>query len=60
MFAYVCLGTNDLERATRFYDAALTALGLTRCVARDFESDTSWAGCAQNWRLREGGLQTRD
>src|ERR1700693_3005735 len=39
MCTYVCLGTNDLERAIRFYDAALAALGLTRCVARDFESD---------------------
>jgi catechol 2,3-dioxygenase-like lactoylglutathione lyase family enzyme len=44
MFAYVCLGTNDLERATRFYDAALAALGLMRCVTRDFESEVSWAG----------------
>ena len=26
MFTYVCLGTNDLERATLFYDAALGAL----------------------------------
>jgi catechol 2,3-dioxygenase-like lactoylglutathione lyase family enzyme len=30
MFTYVCLGTNDMERATRFYDAALGALGLDR------------------------------
>jgi len=30
MFTYVCLGTNDLGRATRFYDATLAALGLRR------------------------------
>ena len=31
MFTYVCLGTNNLERAGRFYDAALGALGISRC-----------------------------
>ena len=30
MFTYICLGTNDLERAVRFYDATLVALGLQR------------------------------
>ncbi len=29
-FLYITLGTNDLARATRFYDAALAALGLVR------------------------------
>jgi catechol 2,3-dioxygenase-like lactoylglutathione lyase family enzyme len=27
MFTHVCVGTNDLKRATAFYDAALGALG---------------------------------
>ena len=27
MFSHVVLGTNDLERAKRFYDALLTAIG---------------------------------
>lgn len=31
MFTYVCLGTNDPARATRFYDAVLGALGHRRC-----------------------------
>jgi catechol 2,3-dioxygenase-like lactoylglutathione lyase family enzyme len=31
MFTYVCLGTNDPRRATRFYDAVLGALGHARC-----------------------------
>jgi hypothetical protein len=26
MFTYVCLGTNDLEGASRFYDATLALL----------------------------------
>jgi catechol 2,3-dioxygenase-like lactoylglutathione lyase family enzyme len=31
MFTYVCLGTNDPERAARFYDAVLGAPGHRRC-----------------------------
>ena len=30
MLAYVMVGTNDLKRATRFYDAALAPLGLAQ------------------------------
>lgn len=30
MFSHVTVGTNDLERASRFYDALLTPLGLKR------------------------------
>ncbi len=41
MFSYVCLGTNDLRAAARFYDAVLGALGLTRCVVED---DAAWDG----------------
>lgn len=44
MFTYVCLGTNDLERAIRFYDATLAALGLRRCVTGDPEWDRISAG----------------
>ena len=41
MFTYICLGTNDLARAARFYDAALGALGLSRC---DTSSEENWDG----------------
>ncbi len=41
MFTYVCLGTDDLERAARFYDAALSALGHARC---DVSGESSWDG----------------
>lgn len=31
MFTYICLGTNNLQRAARFYDATLAPLGIHRC-----------------------------
>ena len=30
MFAYICLGSDDLERSATFYDATLGVLGYTR------------------------------
>ena len=42
MFTYICLGTNDVERATRFYDAALAPLGISRC-------DMSREGTVDGW-----------
>ena len=41
MFTYICLGSNDLARSARFYDAALGALGLKRC---DTSGEASWDG----------------
>jgi catechol 2,3-dioxygenase-like lactoylglutathione lyase family enzyme len=41
MFNCVCLGTNDLERAARFYDATMATLGLTRC---DVSGEANWDG----------------
>jgi catechol 2,3-dioxygenase-like lactoylglutathione lyase family enzyme len=44
MFTYVCLGTNDPARATRFYDAVLGTLGHRRCeVSAEWES-AGWRG----------------
>ncbi len=51
MLSYVYLGTNDLERATAFYDAALAALDLQRCVTGDPEWDRVSAG----WGTYEDG-----
>ena len=34
MIDHISLGVSDLERAARFYKAALAALGLSRLVAR--------------------------
>ena len=35
MIGYVMVGTNDLERATRFYDALLAELGAKRTMESD-------------------------
>jgi catechol 2,3-dioxygenase-like lactoylglutathione lyase family enzyme len=41
MFTYICLGTSDLARAARFYDATLAVLGLARC---DTSAEPTWDG----------------
>jgi len=51
MLTYVYVGTNDLARATRFYDAALGCLGMQRCVTGDPEWDRLSAG----WGIYEDG-----
>jgi len=51
MLSYVYFGTNNLERATRFYDATLTPLGMPRCVTHDPEWDLIAAG----WGIYEDG-----
>ena len=54
MLSYVYLGTTDLERATRFYDATLGALGMKRCVT----NDAGWDRVSVGWGLyEEDGLQ---
>ena len=47
MLSHFCLGTNDAERATRFYDAVLGALGLTRCGGAEEGGEQQWHG----WRV---------
>lgn len=49
MLSYVCFGTNDLERATRFYDAVFAPLGMPRCVT----GDPAWDGVATGWGIYE-------
>ncbi len=43
MFTYVCLGTNDIARAIRFYDPVMAALGHARCAVAEEDFD-GWAG----------------
>lgn len=43
MFTYITLGTDDLARAARFYDAVLGALGHTRCEPPGTE-EPGWIG----------------
>ena len=49
MLSYVNVGTNDLERATRFYDATLTPLGMQRCVT----GDPMWDCLSAGWGVYE-------
>jgi hypothetical protein len=55
-YAGLCLGTNDLARATPFYDATLAARGLQRCITGDPEWDqtagngTTVALIARSWK----------
>jgi catechol 2,3-dioxygenase-like lactoylglutathione lyase family enzyme len=54
MFTYICLGTNDLERAARFYDAVLGSLGLNRC---DTGGEAGWDGWAGWGTYEKHGAQ---
>ncbi|HBF30926.1 VOC family protein [Rhizobium sp.] len=49
MLLYITLGSNDLERASRFYDAALETLGFVRRVS---ESDELGYAAADDSRCR--------
>jgi catechol 2,3-dioxygenase-like lactoylglutathione lyase family enzyme len=49
MISYVYYGTSDLERAIRFYDAALTPLGMPRCVT----NDPAWDRVSAGWGIYE-------
>lgn len=44
MFTYLCLGTNDLPAAAKFYDAVLAPLGLARCDTSDEPDWEDWVG----------------
>jgi catechol 2,3-dioxygenase-like lactoylglutathione lyase family enzyme len=44
MFTYVCLGTSDFARATRFYDAVMATLGHQRCDTTGEPDWEDWAG----------------
>jgi catechol 2,3-dioxygenase-like lactoylglutathione lyase family enzyme len=49
MLTYVYFGTNDLGRATAFYDAALGALGMRRIVT----NDPAWDRVSAGWGTYE-------
>jgi catechol 2,3-dioxygenase-like lactoylglutathione lyase family enzyme len=51
MLSYVYFGTNDLHKATAFYDAVLAPLGMQRCITGDPEWDRISAG----WGTYEDG-----
>jgi catechol 2,3-dioxygenase-like lactoylglutathione lyase family enzyme len=51
MLSYVYFGTNDLGKATAFYDAVLAPLGMRRCITNDPE----WDGISAGWGIYEEG-----
>jgi catechol 2,3-dioxygenase-like lactoylglutathione lyase family enzyme len=51
MLSYVYFGTNDLERATRFYDATLAPLDMPRCIT----GDPQWDRMSAGWGIYENG-----
>jgi catechol 2,3-dioxygenase-like lactoylglutathione lyase family enzyme len=51
MLSYIYFGTNNLNRATAFYDATLSPLGMGRCVTGDPE----WDRIAAGWGIYEDG-----
>jgi catechol 2,3-dioxygenase-like lactoylglutathione lyase family enzyme len=57
MFAYLCLGSNDLDRSAKFYDSVLSVLGHRRCEPSG-EGETSWQGWL-GWGLyeKDGAVQ---
>ena len=54
MFAYLCLGSDDLERSAKFYDAALGVLGYARCDT-SAERESSWDGWIGWGRYEQAG-----
>jgi catechol 2,3-dioxygenase-like lactoylglutathione lyase family enzyme len=49
MLSYVYFGTNNLDKAIAFYNAALAPLGMERCVTGDPE----WDRIAAGWGIYE-------
>jgi catechol 2,3-dioxygenase-like lactoylglutathione lyase family enzyme len=47
MLSHVCLGISDAQRAARFYDAVLGAVGLKRCEESQEGGEQQWRG----WRV---------
>ncbi len=50
MFNFITLGTRDLGRACRFYDAVMAVLGYSRC---DVSGEPGWEGW-MGWGTYEG------
>jgi catechol 2,3-dioxygenase-like lactoylglutathione lyase family enzyme len=58
LFAYLCLGSSDLERSARFYDATLGVLGHSRCDTST-ENEASWSGWI-GWGIYEEAGAVQD
>jgi catechol 2,3-dioxygenase-like lactoylglutathione lyase family enzyme len=49
MLSYAYFGTNDLGKATAFYDATLAPLGMRRCIT----NDPAWDQISAGWGIYE-------
>jgi catechol 2,3-dioxygenase-like lactoylglutathione lyase family enzyme len=49
VISYFYFGTNDLDRAIAFYNAALAPLGMQRCVT----GDAAWDRVSAGWGIYE-------
>jgi catechol 2,3-dioxygenase-like lactoylglutathione lyase family enzyme len=58
LFAYLCLGSNDLERSAKFYDATLGVFGYSRCDTAA-ESESGWTGWI-GWGIYEKAGAVQD
>jgi catechol 2,3-dioxygenase-like lactoylglutathione lyase family enzyme len=47
MLSYIYVGTNDLQRATRFYEALFAPLAMQRCVT----GDPAWDRISAGWGI---------
>ena len=59
MFAYICLGSNDLERSAVFYDATLGVLGYRAATPRPKAKPAGMAGSAGACTKRKARCRTR-
>ena len=48
MLSYICIGTNDLRRAIRFYDAVLATIEVVRFDTSSESDPQGWAGYRQS------------
>lgn len=53
IFTHVVVGTNDVERARRFYDSVLGTLGLKRVM--NFEGASLWGADAPEFMVTKPG-----
>ncbi len=54
MLSYVYFGTNNLDKAVAFYDAALAPLGMQRCIT----GDAAWDRIAAGWGIyQDNGIR---
>ena len=70
MIGYLTIGTNDLDRAIKFYDPLLATIGIQKlwqhgdmAAVTDRDSvvfgPTFWQADSEHWKRRHGCVQSR-